>query len=143
MRRLVIPSIVLLLAAHTAGCSFSASSKGSSNSSGSISNFVSSPFTSSSGSSSPEDAYREEVKDFTASYVKSGGNAAQLEQEVGKIAEKRGISDWENNEATYVGIGKGLHKAGLNQAELDGYEASLGDTKEKADWIQDGYDERK
>ena len=89
------------------------------------------------------DAYREEVKDFTASYVKSGGNAAQLEQEVGKIAEKRGISDWENNEATYVGIGKGLHKAGLNQAELDGYEASLGDTKEKADWIQDGYDERK
>jgi len=143
MRNLAVPFVVIMLAAYTAGCSFSASSKGSSNSSESSSDIVSSPFTSSSGSSSPEDAYREEVKDFTASYLKSGGNAAQLEQEVGKIAEKRGISDWENNEATYVGIGKGLHKAGLKQAELDGFKASLGATGQKAEWIQDGYDQRK
>ena len=143
MRRLTVLSIVTVLAMYVAGCSFSASSKGSSNSSGSISDIVSSPFASSSGSSSPEDQYREEVKDFTASYLKSGGDASKLEQEVGKIAEKRGISDWENDEATYVGIGKGLHKAGLNQAELDGYKASLADTEQQAEWIQDGYDERK
>ncbi len=143
MRRLVLLSIVVMLATYTAGCSFSASSKGSSKSSGSISDIVSSPFTSSSGSSSPENQYREEVKDFTASYIKSGGSAANLEQEVGKIAEKRGISDWEDNEATYVGIGKGLHKAGLNQAELDGYKASLADNEQQAEWIQDGYDESK
>lgn len=143
MRNLTVPFILIILAAYTAGCSFSASSKGSSKSSESSSDIVSSPFTSSSGSSSPENAYREEVKDFTASYLKSGGNAAQLEQEVGKIAEKRGISDWENNEATYVGIGKGLHKAGLKQAELDGYKASLADNEQQAEWIQDGYDERK
>jgi len=143
MNRLIVLSIALVVAAYTAGCSFSASSKGSSNSSGSISHSVSSPFESSSGSSSPEDAYRTEVKDFTASYVKSGGDTSRLEQEIGKIAEKRGISDWETNEATYNSIGKGLHKAGLSQAELDGYKASLADTETKAGWIQDGYDERK
>ena len=71
MRNLAVPFVVIMLAAYTAGCSFSASSKGSSNSSESSSDIVSSPFTSSSGSSSPEDAYREEVKDFTASYTVS------------------------------------------------------------------------
>ena len=83
------------------------------------------------------------MKDFTASYLKSGGNAATLRQEIGKLAEKNGISDWETNEATFVGIGKGLHKAGLNQAELDGYKSSLTDNEQQAGWIQDGYDERK
>jgi hypothetical protein len=141
MRTIVALSVFIVLAAYTAGCSFSASSKGSSKSSGSISDSVSSPFKSSSNSS-PQ-AYEDDVKDFTASYIKSGGNAAQLEQEIGKIAEEHGVSDWENDEDTYVGIGKGLHKAGLNQAELDGYKSSLGATGQKAEWIQDGYDERK
>jgi hypothetical protein len=143
MRSLVVFSIVALLAMQTAGCSFSASSKGSSNSSESSSDSISSPFTSSSASSSPEDAYREEVKDFTASYLKSGGDASQLEHEIGKLAEKRGISDWETNEATYVGLGKGLHKAGLKQPELEGYKSSIADNEQQAEWIQDGYDERK
>lgn len=143
MRNLVVLFVIVILAAYTAGCSFSESSKSSSKSSGSISDIVSSPFTSSSGSSSPESAYREEVKDFTASFVKGGGDGSKLKQEVGQIAEKRGISDWENNEATYVGIGKGLHKAGLNQAELDGYKAAIGENEQQKDWIQDGYDERK
>lgn len=143
MRKIAGPFVIVMLAAYTAGCSFVESSKSSSKSSESSSDILSSPFTSSSESSSPEDAYREEVKDFTASYLKSGGDAAQLEQEVGKIAEKRGISDWEDNEATYVGIGKGLHKAGLKQAELDGFKASLGATGQKAEWIQEGYDQRK
>ena len=143
MRGIALVACTVLLAGAMAGCSFSASSKGSSKSSESSSDILSSPFTSSSASSSPEDAYREEVKDFTASYLESGGNASKLEQEVGKIAEKRGISDWESNEATYVGIGKGLHKAGLKQVELDGYKASIADNEQQADWIQDGYDERK
>jgi hypothetical protein len=143
MRNRVLPLVVVVLTAYAAGCSFSESSKSSSKSSGSISDIISSPFTSSSGSSSPESAYREEVKDFTASFVKGGGDGAKLRQEVGQIAEKRGISDWENNEATYVGIGKGLHKAGLNQAQLDGYKAAIGETQQQKDWIQDGYEQRK
>jgi len=142
MRRLVVASLIAVLASHAAGCSFSASSKGSSKSSASLSDIVSSPFRSSSRSSSPEDAYQDEVEEFTASYLRSGGSPAKLEQEVGAIAEKRGISDWQSNEATYVGIGRGLQKAGFAQAELDGYKASVTDTEQQAGWIQAGYDER-
>ena len=141
MRSSLLVSFVVVVALSAGACSFSASSKGSSNSSGASSKSLSSPFTSSSKSSDKEAAYGEEVKDFTASYVKSGGNTSQLEQEVGKLAEKHGISDWENDETTYVSIGKGLHKAGLNQAELDGYKASLADNEQQATWMQEGYDD--
>jgi len=143
MRKVVVPFVIVVLAAYTAGCSFVESSKSSSKSSESSSDILSSPFTSSSASSSPENAYREEVKDFTASFVKGGGNGAQLKQEIGEIAEKRGISDWESNEATYVGIGKGLHKAGLKQTELEGYAAAIAENEQQRDWMQAGYDERK
>lgn len=143
MRNLVVPIVIVVFAAYTAGCSFVESSKSSSKSSESSSDILSSPFTSSSGSSSPENAYREEVKDFTASFVKGGGDGAKLKQEIGEVAEKRGISDWETNEATYVGIGKGLHKAGLKQAELDGYKAAIAENDRQREWIQDGYDQRK
>lgn len=132
MRHLVVPCMIIALAASVAGCSFSASSESSSD-------IVSSPFTSSSDSSSPENAYREEVKDFTSSYVKSGGDMASLDEQIGKIAEKRGISDWESNESTYVGIGKGLHAAGLNQAQFDGYKATLAKNEQQTQWLQNGY----
>jgi hypothetical protein len=132
MRNFVVPVMVIVLAASTAGCSFSESSKSSSA-------IVSSPFTSSSNSSSPENAYREEVKDFTGSYLKSGGDVTKLSQEVGRIAEKHGISDWENNQATYVGIGKGLKAAGLTQAQFDGYKANLAHNPQQTEWMQDGY----
>ncbi len=143
MRSFVVWSLFVAVVFSSSACSFSASSKGSSNSSKSSSDVLSSPFTSSSGSSNPEGAYADEVKDFTASYLKSGGDASQLEHEDGKIAEKRGISDWESNEATYVGMGKGFHKAGLKQTELDGFKASLADNAQQAEWMQDGYDDRK
>lgn len=132
MRNLVAPFMVMVLAASTGGCSFSESSKSSSN-------IVSSPFTSSSESSSPENAYREQVQDFTGSYVKSGGDMSKLEQEIGKIAEQRGISDWESNQSTYIGIGKGLKAAGINQAQFDGYKATLSHSEQQTQWLQDGY----
>lgn len=132
MRNFVIPFLIVALAAFTTGCSFSESSKSSSA-------IVSSPFTSSSNSSSPENAYKEEVKDFTGAFLKSGGDMAKLPQEIGRIAEKHGISDWENNQATYVAIGKGLKAAGLNQAQFDGYKANLAHDAQQTEWMQNGY----
>jgi hypothetical protein len=143
MRKVAVSFVIVMLATYTAGCSFVESSKSSSKSSESSSDILSSPFTSSSGSSSPENTYREEVKDFTASFVKGGGEGSKLKQEIGAIAEKHGISDWESNEATFVGIGKGLHKAGLTQTELEGYTAAIAANEQQRDWIQAGYDERK
>jgi hypothetical protein len=117
-----------------AGCgSLSDSSKSSSN-------IISSPFTSSSGSSSPENAYRADVRDYTAAHVKSGGTTADLRTEIGKLAEKHGISDWEANESTYRGIGEGLGKAGYRQVEVDAFKKNMAETTQQAEWIQKGYD---
>jgi hypothetical protein len=117
-----------------AGCgSFSDSSKSSSK-------FISSPITSSSGSSSPEDAYREDVRDYTAAHIKSGGTTADLRTEIGRLAEKHGISDWESSEATYTGVGEGLAKAGYKQVEVDAFKKNMAETPDQAEWIQKGYD---
>lgn len=137
MRSFIVPFMIVALVASTAGCSFSESSKSSSE-------VISSPFTSSSGSSAdPATAYGNEVAEFTGSFVKSGGDLAQLRPQVGKIAQKRGISDWESNKATYVSLGKGLRTAGFTQAQFDGYKATLGLTSEQAQWMQEGFGQGK
>lgn len=127
-----LASLVVLVA----GCSFSKSSE-------SISKSVSSPFKSSSGSSSPEDAYREDVRDYTAANIKSGGDAEGLRREIGTLAKKHGITDWEQNESTYRAIGEGLAKAQMKQVEVDAYKQNLAQTPDQAMWIQKGYDSAK
>jgi uncharacterized protein YceK len=108
--------IILLLAvlAMLAGCSFSYSSKSSSNSSKSSS-------TSSGGSeTSPEDAkknYMGDVSSYTSSAVK-GSDAKEYFNELGKIAERNGITDWERNIDTYHAVGNGLRRAGVNRDEV-------------------------
>ncbi len=120
-------------ATAVAGCeSFSASSAA-------VSDVVSSPITSWSRSSSPEIAYREAVRDFTKAHVKAGGTAAALRPEIGKIAAKHGISNWEASEATYRGIGQGLAAAGYNKTEYDAFVQVLAPTPEQQVWIQKGY----
>ena len=118
------------------GCSFSYSSK-------SISKSVSSPFKSSSKSSSPEDAHAADVRDFTAAHVQSGGDVDGLRREIGTLAEKHGVTDWENNESTLNGIGAGLAKAGRRQVEVDAFKNNLTTTPEQGTWLQAGYDKGK
>jgi hypothetical protein len=133
MRRFIVPFALVALAASTAGCSFSESSKSSSD-------IISSPFKSSSDSlGGSGSSYGNQVKEFTGSYVKSGGDLTKLQQEVGKIAAKSGISDWENTQATWVGIGQGLKAAGTTPAQLQGYLATLGLTPQQTQWLQTGY----
>lgn len=124
---------VALLALIAAGCSFSESSK-------SISNIVSSPIKSSSDSSKSEQSYESDVADYTATYIKSGGDTTKLKSGISKVAEKRGITDWEKDSATYQGMGQGFKRAGVTQVEVDAYKHTLTDTDEQASWIQQGYD---
>jgi hypothetical protein len=103
-------ALALLLAALVAcfaACSFSYSSK-------SISKSVSSPFKSSSDSSSgsSEAAYLDEVRSFTTGFATSGGDVTAFRRGVGSIAERRGIHDWEDDDATCKAIGEGLKRAG-------------------------------
>jgi hypothetical protein len=124
---------VLLL---SAGCSLSASSKSSSESS-----------ASSSASSSPESKetkYRNDVRDFTSAYVKSGGRIEDFKRKLGELAKERGITDWETNLVTYEGIGRGLRKAKVSQVELETYTSNLaGMDPAKAKAIKDGFADEK
>lgn len=125
-----IGAVILSLALPLAACSSVSKS----------SELISSPITSLVRSSSPEAAYREDVRDFTAAHLQSGGNVDQLRREIGSLAARHGISDWEHNESTYRGIGAGLAKAGYRQLQVDAFKANITDTPEQAEWLQKGYD---
>ncbi len=106
----------------------------------SSSNIISSPLTSSSASSSPEEAYREDVRDYTAAHIRSGGKTDDLRRHIGELAAKHGITNWEQSEATYRGIGQGLAKAGYKQVEVDPFKKNFATTPQQEAWIQSGYD---
>jgi len=118
------------------GCSFSDSSRSSSDSSESSSD---SSRSSSDGNKST--AYRDDVRDYTTAYVKSGGQIADFDRKIGELARARGITNWEEDPATYDGIGQGLGRAKVNAVELDAYAQNLahGDPA-KAKAIRAGYD---
>lgn len=141
---LLLGFLVALATLGSVGCSISTSPSDSSESSSDSSGSLSDSAGSSSGSSSPEGkeaAYRDDVRDYTATYVKSGGRIADFDKKLGELARSRGITDWEENMATYEGIGRGLGKAGVRGVELDTYVQNLagGDPKKMAA-IQKGYE---
>jgi hypothetical protein len=99
------------LLAGLAACSISHSSQ-------SLSKSSSSPFKSSSSSSGGEEAdaaYLDEVRSFSAGFGSSGGDATAFRRGLGSIAERRGIHDWEDDDATCKAIGQGLKRAGLTE----------------------------
>lgn len=131
--RLALALAVLVVA--VSACSFSDSSE-------SISKSVSSPFKSSSDSSGDgEAAYREDVRDYTAAYVRSGGEFDAYQRKIGSVAAKHGITDWELDKGTYLAIGQGLRKGGLKPIELAAWKSNLArDDLSRAELIQKGYD---
>jgi hypothetical protein len=143
-RLLLLSVLVVLAALGPLGCSISTSTSDSLETSSDSSGSLSDSSGSSSGSSSPESkeaAYRDDVRDYTAAYVKSGGRIADFDRTRGGLARSRGITNWEDNMATYEGIGRGLGKADVSGVELDTYVQNLagGDPK-KAAAIQKGYE---
>lgn len=135
MRKVLTPFLTMPLIL-LAACSISDSISGSFESSSASS-------ASSSRSSSPErgQAYRDDVRDYTQAYVKSGGDFSAFSRGLGNIAAKHGVSNWEADTTTYVGIGEGLKKAGVTQMQLEVWKTNLaaGDAS-KAAAMQKGYD---
>jgi hypothetical protein len=119
--------------ALVAGCSFSYSS-------GSISNSI----QGSSRSSSPsekETAYRDDVRDYTSHYVRSSADAHAFFRGLGQVAEGHGVTGWDSDRATWVGIGQGLAKAKVSGAQLDAFEHTLtGDDPARMATIQEGFE---
>jgi hypothetical protein len=143
MHRIALLLLVPAAGAIAAGCSISES----------ISKSVSSPFewssassTSSSRSSSPNRAedYRTDVRNYTSAYVKSGGDFDSFNRGLADIAAKHGVSNWESDTNTFIGIGQGLRVAGVTPSQLEVWKNNLarGDFN-KAAAMQQGYDSTK
>jgi hypothetical protein len=130
-RWLAIAALPLLVA----GCSFSYSSEA-------ISKSVSGSFESSSSSSpsGSESAYREDVRDYTYAWVRSSEHASGFDGGLAAVAKKHGISNWQADRATWVGVGEGLAKARVSQAELEAFKRSLSDgNADHMSAIESGY----
>jgi hypothetical protein len=128
--------LIALLVVVPLGCSFSYSSESSAKS-------LASPFTSSSSSSggTTTQAYRDDVRDYTYAYVSSRGDIDAFERGLDDIARKHGVTNWEEDNATYLGIGAGLAKARVSAVAFETFKQNLGHgDPSKMHAIQKGYD---
>lgn len=113
----------------------SQSSENSSRSSGSSSR--------SSTRSAQKESYREDVRRYTAAHVKSGGAIDTFEKKLGELARRYGVTNWEDDQTTYLGIGEGLGDAGVGAIQLATYKTQLARSEPvKMENIQRGFDAR-
>lgn len=132
---------VVLLAASNLACSFSYSSKSISDSIASSSKSVSNSVSSSSPESD-ESKYQKDVESYTQAFVVSGGSDAAFMGGISDLATKRGITDWESDEHTWIGIGRGLGRTKIDDVQLGVYQKNwTGGDAAKIKLIQQGFDE--
>ena len=122
------------------GCSISYSSKSISDSTSSI---VSSP----SSVSGKSKKYQNEIADYTMAYVKSSQPGAGYDtflKGISDIAAKEGVTNWDQDSLTYMGIGKGLKKANVEGVAYETYKRNFaGGNAKKMQQIQDVYESGK
>jgi hypothetical protein len=134
--RVLLVATAAALVFSMSGCSISTS----------ISDSVSSPFkwssdSSRSSSKDNEAAYQGDVRDYTEAYVRSSSDIEAFRKGLASLATKHGITNWEADQATYLGIGEGLGKAQVTDVQLEVYKTNLsGGDAVKASAIQNGYE---
>ncbi len=132
-RYLILLTNILALAA----CSFSDSSVSISDSTSSI---ISSP----SSISGESKKYRNEIADYTVAYVKSSKSDVGYSsyfKGISEIAAKSGIANWDQDPLTYMGIGLGLKRTGVEGVAYETYRKNFGNNDyTKMDNIQKGYE---
>jgi len=146
MSRSHLPVVALvgaLVGALLAGCSFSYSSGSISNSSKTSSDSIkhSSDSSSSSSKNDNKTAFSEDVVEYARAYVEAGSAPDDFLSGIGELARRRGISDWEVEDATWVSIGRGIGMTKASDAQLADLERAWtdGDARRIAS-IQQGVD---
>jgi len=122
----------ILIISLSQGCSFSKSSENSSGSSASISN----------SSEEDEKKYQLEVTNYTSAYIVSSEfDRFAFIRGISEIAHANGITNWEEGEATLIGIGRGLKNSNISFSLYESYKRSLADSNaSRMKIIQKGYD---
>ncbi len=120
--------IGLLLAGSLlqAGCSISYSLEKSSDSVSTSLDSITSISTSSSGGEESEEkkvsetatVYEEDIAAVTVLYVSQEKNNDEFQRNVAGIAKNHGITDWEQEESTFLAMGKGLRRAGVAEDSI-------------------------
>jgi hypothetical protein len=110
----------------------------------SISDSISSPFESSSASSRSlegrEAKFHRDVRDYTATFVRSNGNMSVFTNGIADLAAQRGITNWQSDMATYTAIGEGMKDAKADRGTLEAYIANIAPADaNKAAAIRKGY----
>lgn len=140
LKQSMILSALFGLSITINGCSLSYSS-------GSISDSTSSIVSSPSSVSGKSKKYQNEVADYTMAYVKSsqpGADYTSFLKGLSDIAAKQGVTNWDQDSLTYMGIGKGLKKADVEGVAYETYKRNFArGNAQKMQNIQDGYESEK
>lgn len=123
------------------GCSFSASSGSSSTSSDSSSDSSASSSGSSASSSGDEKEYEVAIMNYTSAYLTTAEfDRYAFNKGISEIAMSNGITNWEDDEATLMGIGRALKKTGMSGNVYETYKKSLADSSQiRMQMIEKGY----
>jgi hypothetical protein len=70
--------------------------------------------------------YQYDISILTESFARDGGSEVEYLRTLGQIAELHGVSHWAGLPGTLRGIGLGLQRAGLEEAEIDGFLGRVG-----------------
>ena len=106
-----------------AGCSISYSLEESSDSVSASLDSITSISTSSSGGeeetvNATGTVYEEDVAAVTVLYVSREKTTDEYQRQVTNIAKNHGISDWEQEQSTFIGMGKGLRRARVSKDSI-------------------------
>jgi hypothetical protein len=119
-------ALLLVVALSQGGCSISYSLEKSSDSvSASLDSITSISTSSSGGEESVErkvretaTVYEEDIAAVTVLYVSREKNNDEFQRKVASIAKNHGISDWEQENRTFLAMGKGLRRAGVAEDSI-------------------------
>jgi len=81
-----------------------------------------------------------DVKNLTVAFLSTQGDPESFRYDLRAIAMKHGISDWQANETTYLGVGKGLREAGVDKNGMRLFKSYLGSARENVSRVvEQGY----
>ncbi len=135
IKYIVSVSLLCGISMIQAGCSISYSLEKSSDSVSASLDSLTSISTSSSGGEEERvtetaTLYEEDIAAVTVLYVSREKNNEEYQRQITRIAKNHGIGDWEQESATYEGMGMGLRRAGVAEDSISNmpYFRPLADT---------------